>query len=854
MDGLSLSRDNVTIRQDYETILRFYGYDLNLDTMVFNDKSTTTAVKPPIFSTTSSIQPSSTPTTIDMRMLEEISPTQSTSPMDREVDITTTIKPHFPAPHTAIPSTDAIATTSTEAITTTEIATSKEIPPDDTSSSKDPIDIKTTTEVKPTEIITTTTEFVTNKETTSFKDPIGIELQTTKKNMTTTLKDAIDTKTTAITDIEPQQIMTTTERATNKEMPSIESTSSKIDLQTTVPETSSTFSENISTTESAPNQPTNSIDSPSTETITAEYPNEVSNSMTTQVPMVQTTTTSNVMLPQPTDDIVDSEKDTSTVKSLMGNMMNISTFPLSSQNLQTTTNSPEIKITQTTPEDGNFSILPTIIVGPSIGETTSVADKIEYPISTTQIVFTKVNDKMELPTGQMDQEPRMDPENITENDQTLDQNFSTTIQPEIRMEPETITEIEGELNQMSLTTIQPESIMMSESIPATTIQRASTVPYQLTTEDGRTTTSQPSLLTTITDSPITVIRFTANPGDFMTQNSPITLAPIIAQSTTFRQSTNFVTDDFPEITSTTTRYDTTTYFPESTTNDMVTFRSFVSREPNNDQINRSSRTFYSNVSKFKNPFITKSIKAIASPYVPASTTAPVFNRVRITRKRINKRSVFHLPYTHFAQESEFEIDLTDYESPSASIDDAFAHSQPKNISFEPYQYSQITDEESEFPLPFHISKHETIQVPFKRFNTLLRLGYVPSLHASVLELPLDSDKYVILLLLPDQAFDLNGVMQRMATVVGPTIREIRSDMRQFWIRASVPKYFLKGNVVLTGDLMKVIKSAYNLSCTLIYFPSLSSELKVYSIQLMQTSRLSPMSSESMPSISSKWCR
>lgn len=720
MDGLSLSRDNVTIRQDYETILRFYGYDLNPDTKVFNEKSTTTALKPPNLSTTPSpsYQPTPTkPTTVDMRMIEEMSPSQTTekitSPIENEVEITT-IPSKVPATEIINPSAASVDTT-------------------------------IMSKVMPTSPVSTTTEIAMNKEIPFM--------------VTTSSSGSMETQTTSpepIASVTSIPMTTLLPSSNPNNMPSLETTLSSNDM-ITLPALEIEVNNNpieVITTKSPPTVGDVSLISAPTTTQAGETSMPSSVVQPQQTETTVSDTTKSVMETSPTQPAIDNISATT----------NLIPGP--------TTSYPEMKSTEAI--DGYSPVNPTLIVDQSTEATTLIADKIEYPISTTQIVFTNVSDKMEFPSNQLDPEKRM-------------------------MESEAVTITDQELDQQSPTTYQPT--------------------YPNHTETA--TTKPPYLMTTYTDSPITIIRFTTIPvEDSLVQTTPITLAPLIARRTTFRPITNFVKDsssqtttqygnDLQEITSMTPRNDDiTTDFPESTTKAFVTFRPLLSRQSSTND--RSSRTFYSNTKEL-NQFIRKPMKSSnissASPFVlEAPSAVPFFNRARITRKRINKRSVFHLPYTHLDPvDTEFELDFDDYAIPGASLDDPFGHHPQNNIRLEQTKYSPIThhEESDEFPLPFHITKHETIQAPFKRFNTLLRLGYVPALHASVLELPLDSDKYVIMLLLPDQAFDLNGVMQRMSTVVAPTIREIRSGMRQFWIKASVPKFFLKGNVVLTGDLMKV---------------------------------------------------
>lgn len=781
MDGLSLSQDNVTIREDYETILRFYGYNLNPDTMVFNEKTTTMALKPPNLSTTPIFQ-TSTQTSVDMRMLEDMDPTLSTekitTPIEKEMETTTQLTIR--------------ATTQISSLETT-------------------VSTSSGTESKPTQQELPSTDDPTNKEipsveSTSTKYSTDIPPNVTPLEETTPTSSDINTS--SVMNNNPTEAITTESLINSKDAP-FEDTTPSFKDRTTSP----VMSENP------------------IESITTESSKGILSPMITQIPLAETTTTStSLMQPsQPTETIelvtqistMLPINDVSTEQSSqLDNTIPVSTNrspeqTVSENTFQTTTNDPEIKTTKTTTIVGIESINPTIFVGNSNRPTTVIADKIEYPVSTTQIVFTSVNDKMEFPSNQLDQESRLEPDAISKNPPELDQTSAPTSPP------------------------------------------ATTTDFNLmTTESGpNTATTLENVMPIITDSPITIIRLTTNLEDSFSQTKPTTFAPITARTTTIRPDPNLVTifpqstissNDLSDFKLSTSTMDATKGYPETTTmNDVITLRPLLSRQPlrrdqfmdsttdypettttndvttlrpllsrlplRRDQFNRNSRTLFSDTSNAKEP----NSSSIAKPIKPSNNSSsatyfflqtpstPVFNRVRITRKRINKRSVFHLPYTNLGQEYESEFAFNDY----ATFHDPFNVPQPNNIRIDPNIYTSNTYEESEFPLPFHVTKHETIQAPFKRFNTLLRLGYVPSLRASVLELPLDSDKYIVLLLLPDQAFDLNGVMQRMSTVVSPTIREIRSEMRQFWINASVPKFFLKGNVILTGDLMTVCAPA-----------------------------------------------
>lgn len=102
---------------------------------------------------------------------------------------------------------------------------------------------------------------------------------------------------------------------------------------------------------------------------------------------------------------------------------------------------------------------------------------------------------------------------------------------------------------------------------------------------------------------------------------------------------------------------------------------------------------------------------------------------------------------------------------------------------------------------FYLNPHDTIRIGFKVYNTILRFAYIPSIQASALELPLDSDNYSLLVLVPDQPID--DMVHVLGSHLSPSLSNIRAALRENWIKTMIPKFQLKGNVVLTGDLMKV---------------------------------------------------
>lgn len=105
---------------------------------------------------------------------------------------------------------------------------------------------------------------------------------------------------------------------------------------------------------------------------------------------------------------------------------------------------------------------------------------------------------------------------------------------------------------------------------------------------------------------------------------------------------------------------------------------------------------------------------------------------------------------------------------------------------------------------FYLNHLETVNdVPYKVFNTIMRFGYLSTIKSSILEVELDNENYNMLILLPDYEHGLENLITTMKSHYVPTIREMRNSLQSTWVKAIVPKFFLKGHVILTGDLQNV---------------------------------------------------
>uniref|UniRef100_A0A2K6VB06 Serpin domain-containing protein n=1 Tax=Anopheles darlingi TaxID=43151 RepID=A0A2K6VB06_ANODA len=105
---------------------------------------------------------------------------------------------------------------------------------------------------------------------------------------------------------------------------------------------------------------------------------------------------------------------------------------------------------------------------------------------------------------------------------------------------------------------------------------------------------------------------------------------------------------------------------------------------------------------------------------------------------------------------------------------------------------------------FYLTETEIVRVPYKVYNTILKYAYIERLHSTVIELELDSEDYRLLLILPDYEFGLGNVLKLLQ--IGdnvPNLRDITSQMSATWVKTIVPKFSLKGSIVLTSDLQNL---------------------------------------------------
>lgn len=109
---------------------------------------------------------------------------------------------------------------------------------------------------------------------------------------------------------------------------------------------------------------------------------------------------------------------------------------------------------------------------------------------------------------------------------------------------------------------------------------------------------------------------------------------------------------------------------------------------------------------------------------------------------------------------------------------------------------------------FYINDFDSVRVPFKIYDSVMKYAHVGSLEASVLEIDLDTDYYNLIIIVPDHPDGLRDLTNKLRLHEPSTLRRLRNAMEFYWVKTIVPKFNLKGNTILTNDLQNVSASIY----------------------------------------------
>ncbi|CRL03527.1 CLUMA_CG016153, isoform A [Clunio marinus] len=101
---------------------------------------------------------------------------------------------------------------------------------------------------------------------------------------------------------------------------------------------------------------------------------------------------------------------------------------------------------------------------------------------------------------------------------------------------------------------------------------------------------------------------------------------------------------------------------------------------------------------------------------------------------------------------------------------------------------------------FYLNNYDTVRVPFKIYDTVMKFVRIETLQASIIEIDLDTEYYNLIIVIPDHPDGLNDLTNKLRLHEASTLRRIRSEMEYFWVKTIIPKFNLKGNTILTNDL------------------------------------------------------
>ncbi|CAK1548649.1 unnamed protein product [Leptosia nina] len=116
---------------------------------------------------------------------------------------------------------------------------------------------------------------------------------------------------------------------------------------------------------------------------------------------------------------------------------------------------------------------------------------------------------------------------------------------------------------------------------------------------------------------------------------------------------------------------------------------------------------------------------------------------------------------------------------------------------------EILDSDTNSDSMFLVNGLRNIQVSYMHYDAVLDHAFLPHLEASALRLPLDSDKYYLLVVLPLKSGtdELNRLLARMARE--SDLSDVYGALRARRVRAVIPSFTVKGHVTLTTDLQKL---------------------------------------------------
>lgn len=177
-----------------------------------------------------------------------------------------------------------------------------------------------------------------------------------------------------------------------------------------------------------------------------------------------------------------------------------------------------------------------------------------------------------------------------------------------------------------------------------------------------------------------------------------------------------------------------------------------------------------------------------------------------------------------AEDADFEYDLAASPAPVArtAVSSKYLNKHDQDL-FENVNTDSVDH-------LFYLDEYEEIRVPYKIYDTIMKFAYIESLHASAIEIDLDTDFYTLIILMPEHPSALAALVEKLCLHDANLLRHIRGQLDYQWVKTIVPKFSLKGNTLLTNDLQNV---RYR-------FGSRSGVFFVFALLIIATSLVNPL--------------
>ncbi|XP_023934457.1 uncharacterized protein LOC112043332 [Bicyclus anynana] len=258
--------------------------------------------------------------------------------------------------------------------------------------------------------------------------------------------------------------------------------------------------------------------------------------------------------------------------------------------------------------------------------------------------------------------------------------------------------------------------------------------------------------------------------ELMTSTTETTLSTIASTTQTTSQ----------ESTDTTTSGSTTTTTSGSTTDNenTSTVTSTTETTTGTPSSTMTTDTQTASTSSVTETQQTEQMSTITDMTTDSMSTIPTTSTLETLQRR--KKSVLDFLYTSPPYDDDYLV----YRSFDVGTD------LPKENPYE--------DDEN-----FMANGLRSIQVAYMHYDSVMDYAYLPHLEASALRLPLDSERYYLLVILPARrgSGELDRLLARMSRE--SDLSDVYAALHPRRVRAVVPSFIVKGHVTLTTDLQKI---------------------------------------------------